>query len=341
MIIAVTSNTRASVLKKLRETPSLAGLQLPVITDDHKLRALFPYTLVPNDVIIDRNGKVLAITDGNEINEKTIDSLLAHKNVRLAEKKYFGRFDYDKPLFIEDKGEQLLYHFMVTAYVNGLQSRMGLDGDFVADSLTRIYATNYAVVDLLKTAIGQRIGLVPIPDRQVILHVRDSTRFKKPLNLTPFASQQWDQAHTYCVDFMVPPAMHKQIFQRFKTELDHFFDINSSMRIRTVPALVLTRLDSAGTHLTKATPVLDKSVHMWHVINVPIDVFVSTVNDKSPIAIVDETYYHGKLNLRFVPDFSNEANVQKALEKAGFTVEKSYRDLWYIEIDDKGSTYNQ
>lgn len=73
--ITVFSNDRIST--SLKNNAALESLKLPFVTNAQRMRSYFPHTVIPHVVIIDPEGKIIAITGIEDVTEKNIDQLLA------------------------------------------------------------------------------------------------------------------------------------------------------------------------------------------------------------------------------------------------------------------------
>lgn len=335
---AVTSQKKEEVIETLKILPSLKGLQLPILYADVDLRKLFPYSGVPHDVIIDENGFVKAITTIENVNESSISRLLSSQKVQFAVQDHVSNFDFSKPLFLDDKGQQTLYHFLVTGYMDGSLSRTGFRGNIMKDSVTGIFATNGLIVNLYRIALCQRMSAssFDIPDCEIILNVKDSSRFIMPKGLSGKAVNDWDRNNAYCVDMIMPYNMRHQMFNWLKVELDNFFNLETNLIPKWVECVVLKDVDKSKVTPGSGKLFFDDGKDILSLNNNELGVLVSNLNLKSKIPIVNETGYDQKLNIQFKAGLTDGKSLIKEFANRGIKAELEYRNIWFIEIRDKG-----
>lgn len=75
-IVPITYQSASDIRATITKVFEKRGTILPLVIEDNNYRHLFPHRSLPHSVWLDGNGRVLAITEGSEINIKNIRSML-------------------------------------------------------------------------------------------------------------------------------------------------------------------------------------------------------------------------------------------------------------------------
>src|ERR1700761_8898194 len=69
-ILPVSSEKKEAVLTFFKTSKFAKNNDLPSVTEDNELTRYFPHYFIPHEVWIDENGKIMAITGGDQVNDK-------------------------------------------------------------------------------------------------------------------------------------------------------------------------------------------------------------------------------------------------------------------------------
>jgi thiol-disulfide isomerase/thioredoxin len=336
-VVIVTDEKKETVERFFKNIPSIRHVGLPCVVSDTILKKLFPHISVPHEVIIDKNGIVKAITYVSGITSSNIKALLNGQTPDFTEKKTVKNIDFDKPLFIEDNGQNLLYHFLITGYYEGLMSRQGKRRGTSVNSDTRLYGTNMLLSNMYRTALLNRLATPEnFPDNRIILNVKNKQPFIVPGKSKDYKEyDEWIRKNAYCFDLVVPPSMSENLYRRLKEELDNYFNFTSTIEKRKIKCFLLKSLDTGKYKSSGKDVLLDHGKNIWTIKNYPIKILLEDINIRCDYPIVNETGYEGKVDLTLVPDFKDIPSLRNQLNKYGLDLVEAERVLDVIVIADK------
>ena len=125
VILPITGESKEKVNAMLQRMPEISNLSLFYIYNT-SLQDHFPFRLLPLEVWIDENGKVLAITDDKEVNRENIRKHLNGQQFKLQEKRDIVRQNESKPLLLgrfegyQFQTSQIMYSSLITTGVTGV-----------------------------------------------------------------------------------------------------------------------------------------------------------------------------------------------------------------------------
>lgn len=193
-------------------------MQLPFITNDSVLNAYFPHVLLPHEVILDQEGKLIATTYANELTAANINALLKGDVTAFASKQDNRTFDREKPLLTNLPSKDMVKtQTTLTAYIPGVGTKIGSRKD---ETYARYYFINMPLLDLLQLANGR-------PSKSPYkLNVTDSSRYvvDKENKLS------WVNEHSFCYEIVVPVATPIAEVHRFMLDdLESRFHLSTSI----------------------------------------------------------------------------------------------------------------
>jgi thiol-disulfide isomerase/thioredoxin len=273
-ILPVTSEGRNAISDFLGKMKNINKVLVPTITDDRELRRLFPHTIVPHCVWINGEGKVVAITDGRQITEANINSMLEGKLASLPLKQdkedivaearegipvfmpaYRVRNNDSIQLTGMDKSN-LVFNSMISRYMPGLPS----GSDNPDSTLLSVY--NLSVLQLYQIALWKH-GKEILNVYTIIPDIADNTLLKKitgslgpkKLLISREDWPEWMKENNYCYEIKVPPVLSHQKFDIMLDELNRYFGqrfgIEGAMEKRMTKYLALVRTTTEDKLTTK------------------------------------------------------------------------------------------
>jgi thiol-disulfide isomerase/thioredoxin len=118
-VIPVTQEKEEKARTLLKEK----SVSLPSIINDKKLSELFPHTLLPHEIWISPNGKVLAITSHEEVTEENINRFLKTGTLETETKIDLKNFSMKTPLFLDNKDVSFYrYRSILGKHIKGAPS---------------------------------------------------------------------------------------------------------------------------------------------------------------------------------------------------------------------------
>jgi len=312
----------------------------PMVVGDKTLSNMFPHASLPHYVWINGEGTVVAITGYEEVNSENIEKLLRTGNLNL-DKKSDQRIAYDGelPLIIAGNGgdgHNLLYHTVFTSNTLGLNAGYSISPD---DSLRskKITATNESLLRLYMLAYGE--GIRYFGKNRLLLRVKQPELLTTQLKGPPY--EDWYRAHSYCYEVMVPPAMSRDAFHIMQHDLELFFSAYQA-KVETVKTkcLVLVRtsnmdkLKSAGG---KAEVHFD--LYSAHLQNTFLNQLTARLGglymQNSPIPIIEDAKYNGRVDLNIQANLSSLEAVNTALRQYDLKLEEQEREMEMLVVSDR------
>jgi thiol-disulfide isomerase/thioredoxin len=309
---------------------------LPSATSDELLTRIFRHVGIPHEVWI-KDGKVLATSFGDDVNESTIRSALDDKPLKMGFKVDDLTWDSTQPLLINGNGGvgKVSYLSLITPYLNGVRPSSG----FVRNNehISSIY-TNTTVVALYHQAFSHIDPLLNF-DNRLILQVPDSLKGKldRPdnVNLT-----EWMKSNAFCYNLVLPPNYNADIGDLMVKDLNNFFstrfNIYAHLEKFTVDCLVLSRAIS-GQSLGSAggKPMLEADDHHFKMIGYRMDDFILFLAESlryQPKPLINDTEFKGIIDVDLNARLDDLPAIQKGLLKSGLSLTVQRRTIEMIVI---------
>lgn len=353
-ILPVTDQDSTTVKQFLKNFNQFNHIIIPSATGDIILRLLFPHNKIPHYVWIDQNSKVVAITGAEQFTEGNIQRLLNGKQAdfpikedvvkKIDESKTMFKvgnelIDGDKTYFEKIEDTALLYHSVITKYIEGFGCETGINATKIEcknnsiGGLYRIAAGHYS---LSKLNLNSTIWEISNPDNK---------------NLTDSAASQWssDQQtaawmrnYTFCYELKFPASLNEKKFDIMLSDLNNYFgakyNIEGSLERRKSKCLALVITGKVKDFESKGNDennVFDR--YHLKLTNRPMKALVNFLGinlDDLPL-LVDETRYTGKIDIDLNCDLSDLTSVNKALAKYGLYLKEKEKEMDMIVIKDK------
>ena len=304
------------------------ALSLPIVVGDTVLRTLFPHQSIPHYVWI-HNGRLLATTGPDMVDERRIDKLLQGQPVSFKMKRDVMDFDDNKFLFEDDNGatvDRQLYRSVFSRELEGVRAGTR----FKRDSATqrRMYI-NLPVVKLYQLAAGFDLN-------RLVLEVPEPLKYA---GTSP---------GLFSYELTAPRYLSiRRLLTFMLTDLDRYLGLHGRIEKRKTECYILTSqksIDEKANSMAGLAPGRKKSkgrMEVWqdenHTIKffreVPFRLFVRDLNDSrlqwpcKPI-ILDETGYTGNISLDLPTSARQDMTLLKnVLLSRGFKLENSVRTM--------------
>lgn len=330
-IIPVTYEKTAIVQQFLVKNPAGKNLQLPVVTGDQHLAALFPHRMLSHEVWIDPTGTVIAITEAEYVTPKNVYAFLHHRDISLPLKNDRLAFDYGKPLF---KASSPTYYRLISPYQAGVAPRFGSQTDSITGSI-RTWAVNYPVLTLYKLATGH---LLYFPKTLTDIRLKDTT-----LIYLPKGSYRdiWKQGHYWCYESVMPKGTSPQIINNaLLSDLNAAFHLHGGMEKRLARCLMLERLPGGPPLRNSAGGNPVNTLHRRDTLKVLRNTSLSNIiwelNEiRGGLPAIDHTGFSGNTDLDLpVSDFKNISGLNTALQPYGLVLREANAELEYFVLRD-------
>ncbi|MGN6603443.1 MAG: TlpA family protein disulfide reductase [Ginsengibacter sp.] len=279
---------------------SKAGQQYHIIsvTGDTVLRSLFPHRLIPHLVWISKEGRVVAITSADEVNEASIRGILNRQTFALIVKKDLPT---NRPLFMREEyppTDDLLYYSIFSkGYYPGLGSGTVLRREgsvirgraFTNEVLINMYeAVMYSLFSARHDTYSQKRRIIRVKDSSEVLLTRGDYGL-------------YSTANAYNFDIMVPVALADSLYPFILRDLNRYSNFIGSIQKREEWCLVLRRVDSTDKLKTRGGKKQNTLFYKKPscLTNYPLSFLVNELNSLQtiPLPVIDETGYGGQVDI--------------------------------------------
>lgn len=368
IVILPITREKESTVQSFFEKQSHLRMSLPYIFDTD-VKTYFPYRIVPHEVWINETGKIVGITDGEQVTADNIRKILsADSSINFRQKRDLVDRDETKPFMAGFFGsykfqpEQILYNSILLQGFEGLpgisqtnasvkngQSYLRCTNNF----LSRLYWTALLDVTGPFAAKGQPIKKEFYEKKEfykqmfnrVIWEAKDSTLYYGPDNQDQMTKKPWKE-FVFHYELRMPETDNAAFKKVMLDDLNRYFGlkygIEGLLEKRKVKCYALTRVGPEYLFKSKGgepAVILEPGVNRFKVSNYKIDnvmfYWLSFHIQKFPIPIVNETDYNGPVDFDLGEIDPNDFYaVNSALKKFGLEFKLVERELDMIVIRD-------
>lgn len=327
IFMAVNSDTTLAATL-LEKRPSLKALNIPLMKRDTALLRLFPYTGNPYVVLIGKDGRIKALTNGASVTRESLQDLLDGKNLDLPKKRPHLSREEQTTLFGDGlvENHNLLFSTVITGYIQGLAPGLGWHNPGRARE--RVLIANSSLQQLYLYAYG-----ADIPEYWFLKpkHLLVEAQNKAAFHTIPGD----EKTGHYCYEKLIPQKERQNFFAFLAADLDRFFSLRSGIEKRTAECWLLR--PAAGRNQQK------DSGETWslqwpgftEMKNVKLAAIASHLNQAWPAKIIlFEKEHSRRFTLNLKNEYSTEAELKKELKEKGLELVPVKRSLNFIVIRD-------
>lgn len=329
-ILHVTDQTVKTVQRFYQKRKDIEKLGLPIIAQDSILKQLFPHQTVPHIVLIDKKGRVKAITSSENITERNIQGLINDSLPSLPIKKDILDTDYDYtlPFGLLKFKNNLLEYSVLSGKIEGLRSILGFS--YPDSSTIRIGATNIPLLNLLFFAMRNTLkeGIAYYKNRIVF----DTTTDNRVARLL---------AKSYCYELMINnKGSQAQALSVMKRDLETKLSITVNMVDREMDCYVLKKTDAVKEPKFENESAVPQSqimdgVDSIRLTRLPIKRFLPYVYKyypSLPLPLVHDDYCEDPISVVLPKTINDYAVLEKVLSSAGYHLTRGKRTIAVVEI---------
>jgi len=303
-VITVTDETVKRTALFLKNRPSNLWF---AVDSGNVIASMFPHQLIPHDILIGPDGKLIGATDPEHITTGLIDSLLKKQTVHLVEK-------VDNLTNYEDILKN--YFHADDTVKNRLTIQPQIKG---APGLSTVYLDN-------PSFYGRRITALNLSPLALYRLAYDGFPFSRIISQLPKNEKQ----PAYCLDIIVP--QKDALLPTLKKELMSRFEIQAKTELRDTTAYILKLTDAAKF---KTIPVNTGAKRTYSARHGEIDQqnigmadLASYLEDYATgRPVIDETGNKGKFDIKFSFQPEDKNSLIKVLADMGLTLEKQQRKV--------------
>jgi uncharacterized protein (TIGR03435 family) len=307
-VIAISNEKEKRIRQFLANRPSVLWFAIDTAETFQKL---FSYRVIPHAVLIDLQGKIVAITEPKNITKQVIADVLAGRAINLPVKEDNMLQDPWATYFSLPDSTQ--YKFDIQPQLKGLPSSVrnyATDNTFKKRRLTII---NFTLGAAYRIAYGN------FPYGRTV-DLRNKTEVA-------------EKSKMYCIDIVVPKGHETELLPTLRRELEQRFDLQVTVEKRLKPVYVLRVIDQQkiknyqspkakdgdfsgglgsfsgqGIHLGKIAEYLEG----FGIVNLPV---------------VDETNNLDQFDITFTYQAEKKEDLEQALAKLGLGIYKEEREI--------------
>jgi thiol-disulfide isomerase/thioredoxin len=293
---------------------------LPSIVEDTLLRKMFPHLGDPHEIWIDKDGKVIAITEAKAVNAENIQKILNHTVLDVDRQYISPSFNNDQPLLVNGNGgpdHAFLYRSLFTKFIDSISGENLQRADSVS---TRIFVANEDLQFYYREAygMGPDASLKALASdylgKRIVVETKHPARFINGSKANNFGYEEYRKFknnNLFCYELIMPPQFSlKNAFQAMKADLDRFFQVESKVELRSVSCLSLIRTDPKDRLKSISQEYyeyLSPDKLQWVLKKSSIERLVLGFNTSFALPfVIDETKYHYSIDIEINPKLAND-----------------------------------
>jgi len=348
--VAVTDQKMSVVQNFLSHYKKNGEISFPFIVEDTTLSSLFPHTYIPHYVWINKEGKIIGITDGSQVNKENIDQLSKGQLPKFVEKddSINTSYDIEKDPVFQNSGytnafsDSLFYQSSISGYRRGFLNQ-------ITHSEDRIAATDISIEALYAFSVGKFQKEFIYPNR-FIANVSDSTLKDIITGYCPGKGYTtsdpeivaWQRKYSFCYELHTPSKMSSEDkYQLMVDDLNRYFGplyhIKGAMEERSMQCLVIRRTSDIDKikYVSGKKKIASDSysveIHGGHVRDLMSKLLQ---NYQLTYPVLDETGYSGPIDLELFCKLSDLKALNKELAKFDLEIDLVPRTMKMVVVSD-------
>jgi Thiol-disulfide isomerase and thioredoxins len=359
-IINITHEDNGKVVSFLDGLEKVKNIHVMTVVGDSVLRSMFYHQTLPHYVWIDRNGKVFAITGGDEITETNLRNAIELKENESLKQKI------DNTVVLERKNGILftpVLHFhgngniytkevhLKDVIINSTLTKYQEGGVSVSiNKPTVISLTNTSIYGLYRAALwkfrlemfNENKTIVEVSDSVLSTRIKRSKENKEKILLQGENEEKLKKDYRFCYELKLSSALSENRFEIMLDELNKYFGnlygIEGVIEKRKTNCLVLKKISEDDKIAAKSyTESQKQNSFIFELKGSYIADLVAglTQSLRNYPPIVDETKYTGKIDISLICNLSDLRSVNTKLKEYGLKLEEEQRNIDIAVIRDK------
>lgn len=295
--LTVSSETEARLTKFLEKK----GTTLPVIRDNG-FRSYVPYQFIPHTVVIDRKGRLAAVTSPWQVTNDIIRDLISGKEIDVKWKDDFRTEEGDVRMIASEDTEEA--SFELTTYNPG----QGSSVEYLYNNEDRLHG--YSFSNMTFPEIFSNVYGLSSVHRIVYGRGLSASDFTHDIsNLFGFTCRVSDENIPY-------------LEERATSFITRKTRIGSRKTTRKMENYVLRLNDNAPMKYSDNELVKIVSEGHIEIHGYPVSTLISFLEEYLGAPVADQTGLTGNLSIVLDWDADNEAELFSALEEAGYRLDR-------------------
>ncbi|NII27497.1 redoxin family protein [Pseudoflavitalea sp. X16] len=365
--LPVSYESRKKVALHLGKINSINRTSFPSVVNDTVLMKLFPHSVIPHYVWVNKKGKILALTQTDQITASNIDRALQNQLVESISPKRILAIDYfNSPLFIpaikhvnrSTKEEEIslvnlngdVFRSIMTPYQEDY-----LNGFFGGGDDNRITVSNVDVRNLYVKAFENLLSegaIAFMAGDKVVWELKDSSLnilnshlFSKINKGNEVVFREWLKRYTFCYEIVTPASWGRnRKYEIMLNDLNNYFGllfgIEGKLEKRKVDvySLVSTGNRSALVQSKNENASLEHNRYFFNMNLNKVSVFVQLLNSlyQPDRILIDNTEIEEPISLSLNCDLRDFDAVKAALNRYKLSFVKKQVEQQLIVIRQVG-----
>ncbi len=330
-VVPITVFQEDRVFQLLENYPSLQSLELPLVVNSRRLLEYFPHFVIPHIIILDPEGRIVAITGMEDLTESNLRTLLStgESNFRTKSDKKI-RIGNKVKLIAETpeiKNKNIWFQSAFTGYIPDL--RGSLTQDF--SGMSHIRLINLPLISHFQLAYSERDLVDYFGRNRLELLGFDKEELWSDRRGMDYVDWMEEGDHVFGYELIAP--MSKNPYELMREDLKRFvphIQASIELRKRTVYALILSEKAPfpKSSYNQKSYRMLPKGVSME---NYPLQGFVYHLNSSflatSEFPIVNLTGIDYPIDLTLHANLSDVESLRSALQENGLDLKLQEQEI--------------
>ena len=330
-VVPITVFQEDRVFQLLENYPSLQSLELPLVVNSQRLLEYFPHFVIPHIIILDPEGRIVAITGMEDLTESNLRTLLStgESNFRTKSDKKI-RIGNKVKLIAETpeiKNKNIWFQSAFTGYIPDL--RGSLTQDF--SGMSHIRLINLPLISHFQLAYSERDLVDYFGRNRLELLGFDKEELWSDRRGMDYVDWMEEGDHVFGYELIAP--MSKNPYELMREDLKRFvphIQASIELRKRTVYALILSEKAPfpKSSYNQKSYRMLPKGVAME---NYPLQGFVYHLNSSflanSEFPIVNLTGIDYPIDLTLHANLSDVESLRSALQENGLDLKLQEQEI--------------
>jgi thiol-disulfide isomerase/thioredoxin len=372
-VLLITQNNAKDLSLLLNNSKIVPSVRLPMIFGDTMItKHLFPYRWLPRHIWIDRDGKVIAITQLQEANETNVSRMISGQKLDLTVREDLTEDERDeiefnsKPLLQAGNGKYLSnlcfynshngfedsghYYSVIMKRIGGVHEgweiQFGDKGEnhegirFINFPLYRLFSRAYNYHPAYQSLIAN-VYCSSIPK---IIVETDVSLLKEPAKNNISEHLRWEDETNFCYDMRLANAVKdnnkfgETLKLQMQKDLERCFGIKGIIEERQMRCFVLYR-DSLNLNAYKKSPNLNEYFDRTLIsdepfFNVLLAMGAYFMNSEDPPLVNETGLYEEKVTMSFRRDLDldNLKQLQEDFGRYGIKVKEEMRNYQVLVL---------
>jgi len=261
-ILPVTWQAKEEIEKFWLTNRNVKNITFTQVVEDTLIRELFPAVAFPHQVWIDKNGIVIAVTDGKETNRETVNKLINSEKLSLPEKvdeldpKIRWAMEPMMNIRYEENLNNLLYYSYFSKYRSEFNVGITPKVD-KANKLVRMNFRNNHFIQMYHHAYANRSTGAFSTE---VFH-RPTRVIRHDTNPLNSKADFINYSNIFCYDLIYRDTTIANFGKYMIPELDRFFNLKSREETRLIPCYVISPNGKGTRFREDLEPTADKYVY--------------------------------------------------------------------------------